>query len=102
MTSSDRTARWALIAVGVFYILCAAAAAFAGAQYVLITLLVALIPASGALLLIARSRSKARTASGADGRDAAPGIGFDSETPLGDTSEHSTAERVGRPDRRFG
>jgi hypothetical protein len=27
---------------------------------------------------------------------------MDSETPLGDTPDHSTAERMARPDTRFG
>jgi hypothetical protein len=73
-----------------------------------IALLAGLIPASAALLLLATMRSK--TAAGttvpqdetrADGDDGAPGIGMDHETPLGDTTEHSDAERVAQPDRRF-
>jgi hypothetical protein len=60
------------------------------------------------LILFATARSK--TAAGeagprdltrADADDAAPGIGMDRETPLGDTTEHSDAERVAE-ERRFG
>ena len=46
------------------------------------------------LLLFTVARGKTANANGA------PGIGTDTATPLGDTSEHSTAERVARPDRR--
>ena len=83
------------LGLAAFYVVCAAAAAVAGGEYVLITLLVALVPIALVLLLFAVARGK--TANAADG---APGIGTDTATPLGDTSEHSTAERVAQPDRR--
>ena len=56
---------------------------------------VALVPIGLVLLLLTVARGK--TANAANG---APGIGTDTATPLGDTSEHSTAERVAQPDRR--
>jgi hypothetical protein len=75
---------------------------------VIIALLAALVPASAASLIVATARSKTRPdaarpvdESPAADDDPTPGIGFDSETPLGDTPEHSDAERVARPDRRF-
>jgi len=52
----------------------------------------ALIPITAAALIVATARKKA----GADGdhEDPFPGIGPDDDTPLGDTGEHSDAERV--------
>jgi hypothetical protein len=94
--------------IAAFYLLSAAAAAIADAKYAVLALLAGLIPASAALLLIATMRSK--TAAGttrpedeqrATADDGAPGIGMDHETPLGDTTEHSHAERVAQPDGRL-
>lgn len=99
---------YAMAGIAVFYLVTAAAGAIADPTYAVIALLVALVPASAALLLLATMRSK--TAAGTAGPrdqsrtasdDAVPGIGMDHETPLGDTTEHSDAERVGKPDRRF-
>lgn len=83
------------LGLAAFYVVCAAAAALAGGEYVLITLLVALIPTVLVLLLFTVARG--RTANAGDG---SPGIGTDTRTPLGDTSEHSTAERVAQPNGR--
>jgi hypothetical protein len=66
-------------------------------------MLASLIPYSAALLLVATARSKTveaegerRDASADADRDPWPGIGADDSTPLGDTPEHSDAERVAR------
>lgn len=97
-----------LPATTAFYVLCAAAA-IAGGRYVLAALGAAVIPLTAAALLVATGRSKTvgsharRQEVDADADDATfPGIGMDDATPLGDTSEHSDAERVAQPDRRFG
>jgi small-conductance mechanosensitive channel len=94
--------RWILGALALFYAATAAAAAVSGTQYVVAALLASLIPFSAAFLLLATTREKsvldgdaAVDASAADRDDAAPG------TPLGDTPEHSDAERVATPDRRW-
>jgi peptidoglycan/LPS O-acetylase OafA/YrhL len=98
----------ALGGIAAFYLVCAAVAAIADPTYAVIALLVGLIPAAAALLLMASMRSKTaagrnrpQDATRAAGDDAMPGIGMDHATPLGDTSEHSDAERVAQPDRRF-
>jgi uncharacterized membrane protein YhaH (DUF805 family) len=99
---------WVLAALVVFYAVNTAVAAIAGTKYALATVLASTIPLSAALLLMATMRSKSAQAGGrpldptaADAGDAAPGIGMDDDTPLGDTPEHSDAERVATPDRRF-
>jgi hypothetical protein len=99
---------FALGAIAAFYVVCAAAGAVAGSTYAVIAVLAGLVPAAAALLLIATMRSKSAAgshgthdATRATSDDGAPGIGMDHETPLGDTSEHSDAERVAEPDRRF-
>jgi hypothetical protein len=98
----------AMAGVAVFYLICAAVAAVADPTFALIALLAGLIPASAVLLLFAIVRSKTepgeegpRDRTAGDRDDAAPGIGMDRETPVGDTPEHSDAERVAEPDRRF-
>jgi hypothetical protein len=94
--------------IAAFYLVCAGAAAIADPTYAVVALLPGLILASAALLLVARMRSKSVAGTGgsqdaarAASDDAAPGIGIDRETPLGDTSEHSDAERVAKPGRRL-
>jgi peptidoglycan/LPS O-acetylase OafA/YrhL len=99
---------WLLPAAAVFYVVCAVVAATAGPAYAVAALAAGVIPATAAALLIATARTKT---AGDDEhpRDLAssatdaplPGIGIDSETPLGDTPEHSDAERVARPDPRL-
>jgi hypothetical protein len=98
----------AIAGVAAFYIVCAGAAAIADPTYAVIALLAGLVPASAVLLLIATMRAKTAATSDrpedlsrADHGDGAPGIGMDLETPLGDTTEHSDAERVAQPDTRF-
>jgi peptidoglycan/LPS O-acetylase OafA/YrhL len=100
--------KWVLAAVVGFYAINTAVAAIAGTKYVFASVLASLIPISGALLLMATMRAKSAQAGGrpldptaADAEDASPGIGMDDDTPLGDTPEHSDAERVATPDRRF-
>jgi hypothetical protein len=89
---------WLMGALGAFYAIAAVVAATAAAEYVLATMLAALIPYSAALLLYATARSKTQEEEGRR-RDASaedlgpwPGIGADDETPLGDTPEHSEEE----------
>jgi hypothetical protein len=100
--------KWVLAAVVAFYAVNTAVAAIAGTEYVFAAVLASLIPISGVMLLMATMRAKSAQAGGrpldptaADATDAAPGIGIDDDTPLGDTPEHSDAERVATPDRRF-
>ena len=80
------------------------AAAIADPSYALAALLAGFVLALAATLLVGLMRSKSvagtggsQDASRAASDDAAPGIGIDRETPLGDTSEHSDAERVAKP-----
>lgn len=100
---------WLVAGTVVFYLLCAGAAMAAGGAYAIAAMAAGLIPLTAAALLSAASRVK--TVSRGDHRDDAsaaasddpfPGIGGDDATPLGDTSEHSDAERVARPGDRFG
>jgi hypothetical protein len=99
---------WLVPATVAFYILCALLALVAGGKYAVAAIVAGLIPFTAATLLTATARSK--TVGGDGGRqettairsdDPFPGIGADDATPLGDTSEHSDAERVARPDDRF-
>jgi hypothetical protein len=98
----------AIAGVVIFYAIAVAVAAVAGWQYAGVAILASFFPLAAASLLIATTRTKS---TGSDRRpddvtatnreDGLPGIGMDSETPLGDTPEHSTAERVAKPDTRF-
>jgi hypothetical protein len=99
---------WLIPATVAFYVLCALAGLIAGGAYAVAATIAGLIPLTAVTLLTAAARAK--TAGGADGRrettagasdDPFPGIGGDDATPLGDTNEHSDAERVARPDDRF-
>jgi hypothetical protein len=98
----------AIAGVVAFYAIAVAVAAVAGWQYAGVAILASFFPLAVVSLLIATTRTKSTgsdehpddvTATNRD--DSLPGIGMDSETPLGDTPEHSTAERVAKPDRRF-
>jgi hypothetical protein len=104
---SARGISWLIPAGAVFYALTAAAAALSGGKYVIAALAVALIPLTATALIVASTRVK--TAAGDDGRrdgaaadseDPFPAMGMDDATPLGDTAEHSEAERVATPDHR--
>ena len=94
---------WLMGALGTFYAIAAIVAATAGPEYAVAAMLAALIPSSAALLLYATARSKTAEEGGrrrdasAEDLDPWPGIGFDDETPLGDTPEHAEAERVDSP-----
>jgi hypothetical protein len=90
---------WMVPAVAAWYVVNAIAAAIAGGKYVIAALGASIIPLTAAALLIASVRTK--TAQGTSHQDPAPGIPLDDETPLGDTTEHSDAERVAKPDPRF-
>jgi hypothetical protein len=99
---------WLIPATVAFYVLCAIAASLAGGAYAVAAMVAGLIPLTAATLITATARAK--TVDDGDGRrettaeesdDPFPGIGADDATPLGDTSEHSDAERVARPDNRF-
>jgi hypothetical protein len=100
---------WAIAGVAAFYVVAVAVAAVAGAQYAAVAVPASFFPLAAASLLLATTREKS-TRSDRRPDDVArahedaslPGIGMDSETPLGDTPEHSHAERVTQPDRRFG
>jgi hypothetical protein len=100
---------WLIPATMVFYVLCAAAASIQGGRYAGAAIGAGLIPLTAVTLITATSRAKT-VGNHDDGRrettanaseDPFPGIGVDDGTPLGDTSEHSDAERVARPDDRF-
>ena len=112
---SARGVSWLLPAVAVFYLVTAAAAALSGGKledrygrkHVIAALGVSIIPLTAVALIVASTRSK--TAADDDGRhetsaaggdDSFPAMGMDDATPLGDTSEHSDAERVATPDDR--
>jgi hypothetical protein len=100
---------WAIVGLTAWYVVAAAAGAIVGARYAVAALLAGIIPLTALCLLLATTRVK--TVEAGDGRlvdttpqadrDPAPGIGMDDETPLGDTTEHSDAERVAKPSRRF-
>jgi hypothetical protein len=95
---APRGVAWLIPATAAFYVLCAIAALFSGRAYAIAALAAGLIPLTAATLIVATARAKT-TAEGADAsasdhEDPFPGIGADDSTPLGDTSEHSDAERV--------
>jgi hypothetical protein len=99
---------WMVPATVLFFVVCALLALIAGSKYAVAASVVGLIPFTAVTLLTATTRSK--TVAGGDDRrettaaaadDPFPGIGGDDQTPVGDTSEHSDAERVARPDDRF-
>jgi hypothetical protein len=101
-----RGVAWLIPATAVFYVLCAAAALAAGGEYAGAALGAGLIPLTAATLLTATARAKTvgpedarRETTAAAHVDPYPGIGMDDATPLGDTPEHSDAERVARPGR---
>jgi peptidoglycan/LPS O-acetylase OafA/YrhL len=89
---------WAVAGVAFCYIVAATAAGLSlGPTWALGALAAGIIPMVAMSLLLATVRSKTvatdsdwRDVSG-DSKDPAPGIGLDDKTPLGDTSEHSTA-----------
>jgi hypothetical protein len=99
---------WWLVGVAAWYLVAAIAGATLSWWYAVAALLAGAIPLTATAVWLATARSKTV---GTDERpadvspeahdDPFPGIGMDSETPLGDTPEHSDAERVAEPDRRF-
>jgi hypothetical protein len=100
---SIRGVVWLVPATLAFYVICAIAASLAGGAYAVATMVAGLIPLTAVALLTATARAKT-AGDGAGLRDLAaesgdpfPGIGADSATPLGDSPEHSTAERVAQP-----
>lgn len=95
---------WLIPATAVFYVLCAIVALVSGGAYAIAALAAGLIPLTAATLIVATARAKTtpagEDASASGHEDPFPGIGADDSTPLGDTPEHSDAERVatrGRP-----
>jgi hypothetical protein len=90
---------WWLGGLATFYAIAATAAGvLLGVDYALVTLAAGAIPGTAVALVLATVRSKSahsgegvRDASADRGDDPFPGIGADSSTPLGDTSEHSGA-----------
>jgi hypothetical protein len=99
---------WLIPATAVFYLLCACAAVISGGEYAVAAIAAGLIPLTATTLLTATARAKTvgdddarRETTAAASADPFPGIGMDDDTPLGDTPEHSEAERVAEPDRRF-
>jgi hypothetical protein len=100
---SIRGVAWLVPATLAFYVICAIAASVAGGAYAVAAMVAGLIPLTAVALLTATARVK--TAWDGDGLgdrsaesdDPFRGIGADSATPLGDTPEHSTAERVTQP-----
>jgi hypothetical protein len=99
---------WLVPATVAFYIVCAIAASIAGGAYAVAAIVAGLIPFTAATLITATNRAKTvgdgesmRDTTPEASDDPFPGIGADDETPLGDTPEHSDAERAAQPDRRF-
>jgi hypothetical protein len=83
-----QTATVALVALGVFYLLCAIAAGVGvGWEYGLVALAAGAVPATAVAILVATMGPK----DDADADDSLPGLGADAKTPLGDTSELSDA-----------
>jgi uncharacterized membrane protein YfcA len=98
---------WLIPATAVFYAICALLALLSDEAYVVAALGAGMIPLTAATLITATARAKTAVAEGRlrdtasdDHTDPFPGIGIDDSTPLGDTPEHSDAERVAAPDRR--
>ena len=96
-----RGVAWLIPATLLFYLVCAAAAMVAGGAYAVAAIVAGMIPLTAATLIVATARAKSGSTAG-DNRDPFPGIGADDSTPLGDTPEHSDAERVGTPGRPHG
>jgi hypothetical protein len=89
---------WSIAGLVLFYVLLAAAAGLAGPEYALAALAAGLIPLTALCLLLAMARSKTLEADGVlkdesaeRDEDPFPGIGFEDQTPVGDTTEHSDA-----------
>jgi hypothetical protein len=105
---SARGVAWLIPATVAFYVIAALAGLLAGGKYALAAIGAGMIPLTAATLIVATTRAKtvgdddtrAETTAGQH-TDPFPGVGMDDETPLGDTPEHSDAERVAQPDRRF-
>jgi drug/metabolite transporter (DMT)-like permease len=104
---SARGVSWLIPATMVFYAICAFVALLSGGEYAVAALGAGMIPLTAATLITATARAKTANAEGgrretaaAEHTDPFPGIGIDDSTPLGDTPEHSDAERVATPDRR--
>lgn len=103
-----RGVSWLIPATVVFYVVCAATALLAGESYAIAAVGAGLIPLTAVTLITATARAKTvgddaarRDATSAEHTDPFPGIGVDDTTPLGDTPEHSDAERVAKPDPRL-
>jgi hypothetical protein len=105
---APRGVAWLIPATAVFYVICAVVALLSdGGAYAVAALGAGMIPLTAATLITATARAKTTVADGgrddatsADHTDPFPGIGMDDSTPLGDTPEHSDAERVATPDPR--
>jgi hypothetical protein len=102
---SARGVSWLIPATATFYVLCAGAALLAGGTYAAAAIGAGLIPLTAATLLTASARAKTvgdgarrRETTSGEHTDPFPAIGIDDSTPLGDTSEHSGADRLGKPD----
>ena len=78
-------------------------------SYVLVGILLLLIVGGFVAFLMMQATKRSAHATATDSDDAAPGIGADAETPLGDTPHHaehdgggdSTGSGQDRPDGRF-
>jgi membrane-bound ClpP family serine protease len=99
---------WLIPATVGFFVVFAVAGLLAGTKYAVAAIAAGLIPFTAATALTATARSKTVSQDGrrrettrAASDDPLPGIGADDATPLGDTTEHSDAERVASPDDRF-
>jgi hypothetical protein len=98
---------WLIGATTAFYLVNAVVAALVDVRYAIASMLASLVPLSALFILVATMRSKTALEEGrprdlsAEDDDPLPGIGIDDATPLGDTPEHSDAERVARPDPRW-
>jgi hypothetical protein len=92
---------WAMGGLAAFYLVAAVAAATAGPEYAVAALAAAVVPMSALCLLLALMRSRTVESEGRlvdqsaeRDDDHFPAIGMDNTTPLGDTPEHSDADRI--------
>jgi hypothetical protein len=100
---------WAIGGLAAFYLAVAVSAGYADADYGTAGLFVGVIPISALALIVAMARSHSVATTGgprdvpAEPDDDDPDLGFDDETPLGDTPEHSDAidDPNVTPSRRF-
>jgi hypothetical protein len=89
---------WMLGGVAAFYVIAAIAAAPLGPDDVVASLSAGLVPMTAVAITMATARRKTRVVDGRvqdlseEDMSPFPGVGFDDETPLGDTPEHGAED----------